>query len=278
MSYTIYALFDERNPDAVRYVGLSSDVVRRISEHLADARKNYKQTRKAVWIRELLAVGLLPSWRALDIVETVEAAIAMERIRIMEFRQLGHAITNGTHGGDGATAWAKQETRDHQRQMMLSHWNSPESEAHRHVNSEQATAQMADPNYRGGARTDVARKRMSEAKLSKPHAKQRTAEWNKAIGDSQRGKKRRPWTLEERGRHMAGFNHEKMSASAKARTGRTRRAMTQEERASMILRMNDPAAVAKMSASAKAREAAKRARRQEHNLLDLLTDHDDEKK
>ncbi len=74
---------------------------------------------------------------------------------------------------------------------------------------------------------------------------------------------------------MAGMNHEKMRASALARTDRKRRAMTPEEVERMTLRMNEPEVVAKMSEVAKAREAAKRAKKQEHNLLDLLSDEND---
>ncbi len=211
MAYTVYALYDAREPGAVRYIGFSSDPQKRLGEHLTEVRKISKVTRKLTWLRQILSEGITPSWRVLDNAETITAAAGIERIRIKEYRELGHSLTNGTHGGDGSTAWAKQETRDQQKKVMLDHWASPEGELHRQQNVE-ANKRIQT----GRKRSDESREKMRLAKLGKPQMP-RTEEWKAKIAAAQAGKKRRPWTDEERARHMAGMNREKMSASAKAR-------------------------------------------------------------
>jgi predicted GIY-YIG superfamily endonuclease len=228
MTYIIYGLFDPRQVQAIRYIGFTARVDRRLSAHIAEAKKSKRNTHKLNWIRLLLSEGVTPEWKQLDSVEDLRRAAQREIELIQEYLDNGAALTNGTRGGDGSVLWthsmhetrshlsqdywSKQGAREQQRQAMESHWSSPEGEAHRQQN--------IDANKRvhtGTKKSPDARAKMSAAKQGKPHARRRTPEWNAKIGDAQRGKKRRPWTEEERARHMAGMNREKMSASAKAR-------------------------------------------------------------
>lgn len=215
MIFTVYALFDNRWPEVVRYVGFSGKPEKRLQEHLNEAMYLDKDTRKLEWIRKVLSEGSSISFMILEITQTKIEAGIIERAKIAEYKALGHPLVNGTHGGDGATAWAKQETRHRQSEVMKEYWASPEGDLHRQINVETNKRVQT-----GLKRTDEAKDKMRVAKLGKPHARQRTPEWNAKIAAAQAGKKRRPWTEEERARHAAGQNHEKMSQSAKARNDR----------------------------------------------------------
>jgi len=144
----------------------------------------------------------------------MDDAALLEREFIKEYKENGHLLVNGTLGGDGNFE-RTDERREHQSRIMLDYWASEAGQAHREV--------IIETNKRiqtGLKRSDEAKEKMRLAKLGKPHARQRTPEWNAKIAAAQAGKKRRPWTEEERARHMAGMNHEKMSESAKARASR----------------------------------------------------------
>ncbi len=217
--YTLYALFDEREPEHVRYVGFTSSTKDRLTGHIAGARREAgKPTYKVSWIRCLLFDGLKPSLRVLETVETLEEAFLREIALISEHKKAGHRLTNSTDGGDASDGlyWGNPEARERQRQAMESHWSGPEGEEHRRLNVE-ANKRV----HTGSKKSPEAREKMAEAKRGKPGVP-RTEEWKKRIGDKQRGTKRRSWTSEERERRTASMNkpetRAKMSASAKART------------------------------------------------------------
>jgi hypothetical protein len=252
MTYTVYALVDEREPEIVRYIGFSKDPSNRLKAHLSGVRHSKGHSHKLGWMRKVLSDQARILWRTLTVVDSDTAAAQAEIAAIRDHLEMGHPLTNGTEGGEGADGWggvltpearaksvafqrtkenraaraetssrywSTEETRDHQREQMEAFWRSPEGEALRVQNSEFTKAQVQDPSYLGGPRTPEARAKMRAAKLGKPGVP-RTAEWRAKLSASQKGKTRRPWTDEERARHAAAVTPEtraKMAASAKAR-------------------------------------------------------------
>jgi len=229
VGHVVYALFDPREPEAIRYVGLSNDMSRRLTDHLSEARRHCKtfvrKSHKLNWLAGLLTDGLKPAIRTLAIVETAQEAARVEQAYIARLRKRNDCrLTNDTEGGegiDGNGVRLTPESLGYRSERIQSHWDSPEGESHRQINSETAKRQRLDPNYTGGPLTAEARAKMSAAKFGKPHAKARTAEWNAKIAASNLGKKHRPYTDEERAARRAIMQspetRAKMSAAAKAR-------------------------------------------------------------
>lgn len=254
MAYTIYALFDEREPDVVRYVGFSKLPGQRHEQHLGEARWSAALSHRLNWLRKVQADGGRVLWRELAVVETADEAATLEMVLIREHIEGGHPLTNGTQGGEGVQGfggvlsaeaaarkvatmntpeyreqrsqmsgryWSSEDARKNQGESMSRYWSSADSQDTREKSRAIAKAQHLDPNYTGGPRTDEAREKMREAKLGKPHAKVRTAEWNAKISAAQKGKPRGAWSEERKAAHAARLNDPatkaKMSASAKAR-------------------------------------------------------------
>lgn len=249
LTYTVYALFDEREPTVIRYVGFSRYAEKRVNGHLDEARRSSGGSHRLNWIRKVIREGSSVGWRVLETFDIAEAAAIAEIKYIKEFLATGHPLVNGTEGGDGVQGyggqlapealarrnetmnspeylikrsrlsieyWSDEEKRKQQSEAMLEHFATPEGDAQREVIVE--TNKLVQTGLK---RSDEAKEKMRQAKLGKPHARQRTPEWNLKIALAQIGKKRRPWTEEERARHKAGQNHEKMSVSAKARNAKT---------------------------------------------------------
>lgn len=99
----IYALRDPRD-GATRYIGKCSSLPHRFRAHLNDK----GSTRKARWIRSLLAIGLSPEAVELEMVEGDWQAA--ERRWISHFRAEGADLCNHTDGGEGLVG-ASRETR-----------------------------------------------------------------------------------------------------------------------------------------------------------------------
>lgn len=100
---------------------------------------------------------------------------------------------------------------------MKAFYESPEGEVFREsqvaIGAEAKLKQRYPPE---------AREKMRVAKLGKPHARARTAEWNEKIAAAQKGVSRmHQWSPERRAAHAAKLaspeTRAKMSASAKAR-------------------------------------------------------------
>jgi len=67
----VYALFDPRDPEVVRYVGLTCDPPQRLTEHIDGAkgsRWGSENAAKNAWIAGLLADGVLPEMRILEVI------------------------------------------------------------------------------------------------------------------------------------------------------------------------------------------------------------------
>lgn len=245
MSYTVYALFDARESDVVRYIGFSRNFEKRFVAHLDEARKSLAKSHRLNWLRK---VGCRVCVRPLVIVASAEEAAVLEIKAILSYRAANHPLVNGTEGGEGIQGfggrlseealnrrnislnnpeylakrsgqsteyWASEETREQQRQAMQSHWSGAEGETHRQANIE------ANKRIQTGLkRSPEAREKMRQAKLGKPQMP-RTKEWAAKISAAQKGIKRGPRTPEQQARHTAAMQNPetraKMSAAAKAR-------------------------------------------------------------
>lgn len=100
--WSIYVLRDPED-GRVRYCGYAADVAARLRKHVRDARTGRERTRKADWIRALLARGVQP------VVEVVERGTPgadwreRERWWIAHLRSIGAELTNATDGGEGVS-------------------------------------------------------------------------------------------------------------------------------------------------------------------------------
>lgn len=114
MSVHVYTLSDE---SGVRYVGVSTEPLRRFAEHRKESRTG--STRKARWFRKLLSLNTLPSVRVLCILENREEAFRVEILLISKFRAQGRDLLNLTDGGEGCGVPWTPELRALRRQQML---------------------------------------------------------------------------------------------------------------------------------------------------------------
>jgi len=95
----LYALTDPRPGDTHVYVGKADDPRRRFLEHYWELPGD--RSRKAHWLRQLLALGLKPTQEILREVPFEEWE-HWEREFIRWYRVLGWRVVNSTDGGDGA--------------------------------------------------------------------------------------------------------------------------------------------------------------------------------
>lgn len=93
----IYGLVDPRT-NRIRYIGKADNPQRRLTNHLADARRGVVSVR-CRWLRKLMKLGLVPTVEILEEVP-VDRWDEAERWWIARL-SLSHDLTNGTHGGDG---------------------------------------------------------------------------------------------------------------------------------------------------------------------------------
>jgi len=94
----IYTLSDPRTGE-IRYVGKTTDLKKRLSEHLCKGMK--LNTHLGAWIRLLDAVGVVPEIQAIEHVPTNEPWQEVERFWISSLRFLGFRLVNLHHGGFG---------------------------------------------------------------------------------------------------------------------------------------------------------------------------------
>jgi predicted GIY-YIG superfamily endonuclease len=94
----IYALFDERQPNLIRYVGHTRSLSERLKEHFKESKrqKNYR----ADWIKKVIREG---SSIGIRVLEECDAEIVKTRevFWIAKLKQEGQRLTNLTDGGDG---------------------------------------------------------------------------------------------------------------------------------------------------------------------------------
>ena len=102
----IYVLFDPRKPKEIRYVGKTSQKLkRRLSTHICDARNKRYKHHNCNWIQSLLNEGVEP------IIEEIDSIICytndkkewdwLEKYWISQIKSWGFNLTNLTDGGEG---------------------------------------------------------------------------------------------------------------------------------------------------------------------------------
>lgn len=155
----IYALFDPRSPDAIRYVGKTEKTLEfRLSRHIAEAKLGLKAHRFH-WVRSLLSVNVKPGIRLIETVAEKGSWQELEKYWIAKCRSDGHALTNNASGGNGleskdwSAIWARDGMRERQSEKLKAHMAKPESRKQR---SDAGIARYKDP---------AERKRTSEASL-----------------------------------------------------------------------------------------------------------------
>ncbi|MCR4300616.1 MAG: NUMOD3 domain-containing DNA-binding protein [Sulfuricaulis sp.] len=107
---SIYALFDPRDINHVRYVGKTVQApAKRLSEHIwrAQSLKQRTPDYRCRWIRSLLAVGVSPGLRILEVVDLDEELTA-ER-RWIALLKTSHRLTNLTDGGEGMSGYVPSD-------------------------------------------------------------------------------------------------------------------------------------------------------------------------
>jgi len=91
--YAIYALIDPRDY-TVHYVGQTTDVYKRFSEHVNGNSGNFIKTG---WIAELRTLNKMVIMETLEEVEDHERALQREGYWIKHFRVLSEPLANATH-------------------------------------------------------------------------------------------------------------------------------------------------------------------------------------
>lgn len=95
-TWFIYALCDP-NTEAVRYIGWTYDVKRRLAQHRQRALS--ETTHKANWLNRLRALGFSPE---VTILESGDKSWAKAEQRwIAYYRAMGNDLVNATNGGEG---------------------------------------------------------------------------------------------------------------------------------------------------------------------------------
>lgn len=101
-TWFIYTLADPREPDLVRYVGVTNDPHRRLREHRNRAATGEDQTYCGNWKRTLLRDNVRPILTVID-QGTGDAWVLAEVKWVEHFRsQVGDRLCNLTEGGVGA--------------------------------------------------------------------------------------------------------------------------------------------------------------------------------
>lgn len=92
----VYTLEDPLN-GLIKYVGITRNPKKRLSEHLREKRNN----KKCTWIKSLKSLGLAPILRELETTDE-DNYQWVERYWISQFKTWGFELKNMTEGGDGA--------------------------------------------------------------------------------------------------------------------------------------------------------------------------------
>jgi len=147
----IYALSDPRDVDIVRYVGKTvQKPAKRLAKHIMDASSCKQPNHRTNWIRSLLAVGVSPVMRILEVVDPVEEFTA-ERRWIASLK-IEHPLVNGTDGGQGQSGRVLSDAT--KRKIGIANSNRAISVEHR---------QKISKSNKGRRHSVEARRKISEA-------------------------------------------------------------------------------------------------------------------
>jgi len=98
-AYSIYVLM-EPSSDIVRYVGISCNTEKRMSEHLKEKRLCHRVN----WIQSLISNGLYPKMEIIEEGLNKEDVLNKEKFYIKFFKSMGANLTNTTIGGEAPMA------------------------------------------------------------------------------------------------------------------------------------------------------------------------------
>lgn len=127
----IYGLQDPRSYE-IRYVGQTAKGNKRFKGHVGARNNNReKHTNKALWLRELDAVGLAPIFVVLEYVDKIENLTRAERFWIdIAKTALGTRLFNKQNGGNAITGYKQSEqTKKKMSEIKLKAWRDPEFRA-----------------------------------------------------------------------------------------------------------------------------------------------------
>jgi hypothetical protein len=191
MIFYIYALFDPRKPDEIRYVGQTSKGIReRFLDHLKTSgykTKTSYNTHKGNWIRSLLKDGVTPAYKIIEEANETNWA-EHEKFWIADYRAKGHRLTNATDGGEGTIG--QIHTEESRRKMSEARKGKILSEEHKrkisiaHSNTSEETRKKLSEANIGRHPSEESRRKMSIAQK----AKILTEETKRKISESTRGK------------------------------------------------------------------------------------------
>lgn len=190
-NYFIYYILDPRNSLSPKegercYVGLTNNILKRISSHLHPNFRNTK-TKNSRWLQSLKSVNLKPIFSIRCIVETKEEACRLEIALINKLKQKGCQLTNLTIGGEGGNGPMSPEALAALRERMKSPQIRAKISASRKgvipaPHSKESRQQAADKR-RGFKHTAEAKEKIRQGHLGKPM----TEETKLAISNSTKG-------------------------------------------------------------------------------------------
>jgi hypothetical protein len=160
-SWIVYVLTSSLAPDAVRYVGITNDLRRRLSHHINGAPRC--RTRKSRWIVSVLRNGGYIVARVLQNGVDQLTAKAAEVQAIKALRDNGIDLTNLTNGGDGTVG--RRQTPEARQKLAEAHRGMKASEETRRKMS---AAKKGKPSGRSGKKiSEASRARISEGVRSR---------------------------------------------------------------------------------------------------------------
>jgi group I intron endonuclease len=211
----IYVLIDPREPDdikRVRYIGKSDNPDKRFGVHLAKARIGVRR-HCYNWIRELLAVGVLPGHEIISVVSD-SGAYAAEQETIAKFKLLGAPLTNLADGGPGMFGYHhSEETR-----ARISAANMGKKLGSHHSDETRAkmsAAKTGNKNFLGHHHSEETKRKISAAKTGNKAwlGRHHSEETRTKISAAHLGKKLSPETCAKIGaakmgnKNLLGYHH-----------------------------------------------------------------------
>lgn len=205
MGYTVYALVDAREPEAIRYIGFTKDPASRLRYHVFEARRSQARSHRLHWLRSLDRDASEAVMRPLVILQTDEEAARVEVALIASYRARGCALVNGTDGGEGVSGFGgvvvdRRPLTDEQRARKEVVMSSAETRAKMRA---AALDRMArDPDHlvrmraRHGPITIDQRQKISASLAGRPKSPEHAAK----VGAAHRG---RPKSAEQRAKISA---------------------------------------------------------------------------
>jgi hypothetical protein len=202
MTTTIYGLYDPRT-NVCRYVGkTAANLNERLRGHIRDAKRRKHSVRRFSWVLSLLAAGVEPVIKELEIVSYGSWQDAEKRW-IARFRAEGVDLVNTTDGGDGCEGMR----------------HSAETRAKMAESTRRVMADLAEREKRSAARKktyeDASRRAALRAAIvashNTPEYKAKMSAINKEIWNRPEKRKQRSDAL--KGRHILPEWRAKISAS-----------------------------------------------------------------